>query len=84
MTIVIRDSSMRPVSTSKNLRGLLDYTRRNRVNRVDIWPDKVPRTGALVGIEWTNGATTTFTFESLVVCQQWFAARKRFPAATVH
>jgi hypothetical protein len=74
--ITIRDIDFNVVNTSRNLRGILEYTRAHGVERVDIWPGKDK--GAQFGITWNNGASTMSDFASATVCQQFFAKRARF------
>ena len=80
--ITIRDRDFRIVSSSRNLRGIIDYSRRHIVERVDIWPHASGT--AQLGITWTNGASVITDFQSSTVCEQWCASRRRFPAAVIH
>lgn len=73
--IKIYDADMRTASTSRNLRGLLEYTRKNEVERVDIWPNK---NGAQFGVTWRNGASCMSDFADSTVCKAFFAKRKAF------
>lgn len=80
--IKIHDINMRTVSTSRNLRGILEYTRKNTVERVDIWPNS---NGAQVGIAWHNGSTCITDFADATVCAQFFRHRiARFPNVIIH
>ena len=81
-TVVIRDVDFKPVRASRNLRGIMEYTRKHAVQRVDIWPGKDG--GAQLGIAWLDGASCITDFASAHVCKQWCAARRAFPAATIH
>lgn len=80
--VIIRDTDGCIVSRSKNLRGILDYSRRHIVERVDIWPH-VSGTAQL-GVTWINGASVITDFQSFTVCRQWCTSRRRFPAAVIH
>jgi len=81
--ITIYDANMRAVARSRNLRGILTYSRKCTVQRVDIWPAK--NGAAQCGIEWVDGATTITDFASFDVCQQWFMSRPKFSwAVRIH
>lgn len=82
MTVVIRDIDFQVASRSRNLRGILEYSRRHPVERVDIWE---ARGGAAqLGIAWSNGSTCVTDFASFEVCKRWCAARRNFPPARIH
>lgn len=70
--VIIRDKDMKVVSRSNNLRGILDYSRRNTVERVDIWPNP---NGAQFGIAWTDGSSCIDDFADAKVCAQFFRHR---------
>ena len=80
--IKICDKDLRCVSNSKNLLGIIEYTRAHAVERVDIWPRKDGE--ALVGIAWENGSTTTVDFASFVVAKEFFKSRRRFGHPIIH
>ena len=80
--ITIRDSDFCIVSTSRNLRGIIDYSRTHTVKRVDIWPHASGT--AQLGITWSNDSSAITDFQSFTVCKQWCASRRRFPAAVIH
>ena len=82
MTVVIRDAEFYVVSTTKNLRGIIEYSRRHRVERVDIWPGKDG--GAQLGITWSDDASTITDFVDSTVCREWCAKRRNFPPAKEH
>lgn len=63
--IIIRDKAGRAVSRSKNLRGILDYSRKNEVERVDLYP------GPQLGIAWKNGASMLADFADATVMRAW-------------
>lgn len=80
--VKIYDKDLRTVSTSRNLRGILEYTRKNTVERVDIWPNK---SGAQFGITWSNGSSCISEFADATVCAQFFRHRiARFPVIKIH
>jgi hypothetical protein len=83
MTVVIRDRDFKPVNVSRNLRGIISSSGRNAVERVDVWPSK-SGDGAQLGVTWTNGSSVITDFASFKVCKAWCAARRSFPAATIH
>lgn len=74
--IRILDRDMRTVSYSQNLRGILAYSGKNTVERVDIWPRA--NGNSTVGIAWENGSTAIFDFASFTVCKSFFEKRARF------
>lgn len=80
--IIIRDKDMNVVSRSNNLRGILDYSRKNEVERVDIWPND---NGAQFGISWVNGSSCIDDFASAKLCAQFFRHRlDRFKHVKIH
>lgn len=72
--IVIYDRDLKPVSRSRNLRGILSYP--SQVERVDIW-------GAQLGVTWTDGASTITDFADPAVLREWVRARRIFRGATI-
>jgi len=80
--ITIRNADFRITHQSRNLRGILDHTRRAAVERIDIWPGKDGT--AQLGVAWADGSTCITTFASAEVCKRWCAARRAFPAAVIH
>jgi hypothetical protein len=81
--VTIRDNSFNIVQRSKNLRGILERTRRIAVDRVDVWPDKAGDTAQL-GVTWVDGSSCVTDFASFKLCKQWCRARRAFPHAKVH
>ena len=73
--VKIYDKDLRTISTSRNLRGILEYTRKNTIDRVDIWPTE---SGAQFGITWLNGSFCISDFADAMVCKAFFAKRKTF------
>lgn len=82
MTVVIRDADFKIVSRSRNLRGILDYSRKHLVERVDIWQGAAG--GAQLGIVWLSGASVITDFACFEVCKSWCAARRNFPEPCIH
>lgn len=80
--VIIRDADGHVVSRSRNLRGILEYSRRVPVERIDIWRN--PDETAQLGITWTNGSSTITDFASFNVCKQWCASRRNFSGAPIH
>lgn len=81
MTVVIRDAAFNVVSKTKNLRGILDYSRTHRVDRIDFWEEGVKGTGQL-GITWVNGSSTITDFADAGVMRRWVRGRRVFAAIT--
>lgn len=82
MTVTIRNSLGEAIRTSKNLRGVTDHLRDNRaVGTVTI----IEHEGGLATLEivWENGDYCAAEFQSLEVCKQWCAARRKLPPAIV-
>lgn len=73
---VIRDADFRVVKKSQNLRGILDYSRDHAVERVDLYDSE-----RLLGVTWTNGASTVVRFADAKVLRRWAEARKCFRGA---
>lgn len=73
---VIYDADLRVVKKSKNLRGILDYSRTHTVERVDVY-----QSARLLGVTWTNGASTVVQFADAKVMRRWAEARKCFKGA---
>lgn len=88
--VLIKSWDDRVVSRSKNLRGILDYSRKYRVAKVRIWPNnpawRFPYPGSTVStvgdsegarfeITWENGSTCLSDFASATVCGQFFRHR---------
>lgn len=62
------------VSDSRNLRGVMDYARRNSVRR---WRMTMTENyGADIVMEFFNGATAEFQFAGYDVAQRWIRARR--------
>jgi hypothetical protein len=62
------------VSRSRNLRGIKTYARRSPVERVNvIGKDKC---GALLYVQFEDGAECRAVFESFGVCSAWVKARR--------
>jgi len=76
---VIRDAGLRVVKKSQNLRGILDYSRAHTVERVDLYGSS-----RLLGVTWTNGASTVVRFADAKVMRRWVEARKCFKGATIN
>jgi hypothetical protein len=81
--VLIRDADFRVVRTSRNLRGIIGYSRTHAVERVDIYPSSHD-CSAQLGIAWADGATCITDFASFEICKNWCAARRAFPKATIH
>ena len=74
---VIHDAGLRVVKKSQNLRGILDYSRAHTVEGVDLY-----ESARLLGVTWTNGASTVVRFADAKVMRRWAEARKCFQGAT--
>lgn len=74
MTVEIRDTDMRIVRTSRNLRGILDHARRTPVRQVNVC-DAIDG-GALITVFYSNGDHCTTDFASRSVCEQWVKSRR--------
>lgn len=74
--IVIRDADFRVAHRSRNLRGILDYSRNHVVTRIDCYGPHANGTGTL-GIAWADGATCITDFADYAVMVQWVKARRR-------
>jgi hypothetical protein len=83
-TVKIRDASGRVIHTSRNLRGILDYSRGRCVivERVDLFPLKHSE-GGTMGITWNTGATCITDFASYRVMVEWAKARRCFKGAEI-
>jgi hypothetical protein len=81
MPVTIRDRDMRIVSTSRNLRGILGFSRTHVVERIDIWPGAAG--GAQLGITWMDGASCITDFASFTLCKDWVSRRRVFFGAQV-
>lgn len=79
--VVIRDASLRIVSRSRNLQGILSRNRIHAVDRVDVWEGEAG--DAQLGVTWADGSSCITDFTSFTVCVQWCASRRAFPAANV-
>ena len=75
MTVTIYSQSGKPVSTSRNLRGILVYCRTHRVESVHIG---LPAT---LYVTWANGAHVVTDFADHSVLMDWVRARKHFAQA---
>ena len=76
--ITIRDASLRTVSTSKNLRGILTHCRKVSPERVDLWRHKCG--SGTLGVSWLDGSTVICSFASYEVLTDWVKARRAFKA----
>lgn len=63
------------VSTSKNLRGLLDYGRRHLVAKVQAVPAPIGRSGYLVA-RYSDGAVGRARFADFGVLVRWVQSRR--------
>lgn len=61
------------VRTSKNLRGVMEHTRKVGKPEAVILP--LPNGKALVSLKWPNNDTASVPFESLEVAKAWFGKR---------
>lgn len=61
-------------SDSRNLRGLMDYARRNTIQRVTL--EMTEDYGALFHVRFVNGATLNTEFAGWDVAQRWVRARR--------
>lgn len=77
--VIIYDSNMKPVSHSRNLRGILDYSRKHAVAKVRLTQYKI--VGGMLHIEWMNGATVCTIFASWTVLKSWVRGRKNLRGA---
>jgi hypothetical protein len=59
---------MRVVSRSRNLRGILEYSRTHFVARIDLYKHDLE---GQLGITWANGSTVITSFASFDVMQRW-------------
>lgn len=60
---------------SRNLRGILDYARRNSVRRVKVEFGNITRR-AFYTVEFFNGATCKGEFAEYGICVDWFKSRR--------
>jgi hypothetical protein len=82
MPVRIRDTDMRIVRASLNLRGILLHSRYNVVSRLDVYRNK-DDSGQL-GIVWTNGDHCITDFASHVVLCRWIKRPLFAGAEVVH
>lgn len=68
------------IHRSRNLRGLLDYARRNSVQAVSI--NRLPE-GAMLIVRFFNGATCSTAFADCSVCIGWIKARRSWDIAAI-
>lgn len=76
--IEIKDASGHVYSRSKNLRGILDYSRRPfiRVTRLTVM--HAGDSGGRLRVDWSNGHHVIAIFASHAVMLQWIKARRVF------
>lgn len=80
--IKIRDFYGSVVARSQNLRGILDYSRDNALERLDVFgPNK--QGGGTLGVTWANGATCLADFADHGVLVRWVKARRVFRGVEV-
>jgi hypothetical protein len=75
--VVIRGADFRVASRSRNLRGILTYSREHVVTRVDLFGPHSSGTGTL-GLAWADGATCITDFADYTVMREWVAKRRIF------
>ncbi len=77
--INIRDRDMKLIRNSRNLRGVLEHSKRHEVVRIDLWRHRhdAPDGSVQIGMEWDDGSSTIFEFASYAVACKWFAVRRR-------
>ena len=78
--ILIRNKDFEVVSRSRNLRGILSYSRHTAVERIDLY--KAPDGCGQFGITWCDGASCITDFASYNVMAD-FAKKRTFKAAPV-
>ena len=78
--VLIVDIGLNAISRSRNLRGILDYSRRNPVERIDLYGQ--PLGAGLLGITWINGSSVITEFASFSVMREWTRDRAVFHSIT--
>lgn len=81
--IKIYDKSLKLVSYSRNLRGILQYSRQHLTNRIDLYKGSNGWSGGQFGIEWENGSTSICDFADFSIMQA-FAKKRTFRNATIN
>lgn len=82
MDIKIYDNAGACVSRSKNLRGILAYSRAHETERIDLYKPTDGWSGGQFGIAWKDGATAICDFADFSI-MEGFAKKKTFGGATV-
>jgi len=83
--ISIRDSEFKVVGVGRNLRIVMDRSRRIKIERVDIWPGKSE--GAQVGVAWVDGSSSIFDFADAGIAKKFFESRVKrlgWPQPKIH
>lgn len=82
--VTIRDSAGAVIHRSRNLRGIMDYSRGVGVaiERADLFAHKGAESGTL-GVTWNTGATCMVDFASFEVMREWVNARRCFKGAQI-
>ena len=82
MDIKIYDKMGVCISWSKNLRGILTYSRENETERIDLYKPDPTRSGGQFGIAWANGSTSICDFADYSIMEK-FANKKTFKPAII-
>lgn len=75
MTVIIRNAEFRIVAQSRNLRGIIDYSRSHAIERIDLYK------GPQLGISWVDGASCITDFADVTVMHKWI---ERFKGVPIH
>lgn len=78
--VIIYDSKGKPVSRSKNLRGILEYSRKHSVAKIRLVRHTEGGGGTLL-LRWRNGSLVSAPFADWSVLNSWVHARKHLREA---
>ena len=82
-SIIIRDRNFKIVSRSRNLRGIMEYSRRkSTAYRIDLYRGKNGWSGGQFGIAWHDGSTAICDFADFSIMES-FAKKRTFKGAEI-
>jgi hypothetical protein len=77
--ITIHNVEGKPISTSRNLRGIQEFARKHAVDIVNI--SALPDGAGTLTIFFSGGYSVTARFNSFTVLESWVRARRNFRGA---
>jgi hypothetical protein len=74
---------LKPVSTSQNLRGILDYARTRNTNVRLVRIEQIADGKGMLQVTWADGARAITDFADYNVLADWCKGRRSWPMAQV-